>query len=121
MAKINPKLFAAIKTKTGLSEQQVYKRIAQVAKDDFLPRPLAAIKLAADVGITINRFASADDLSQLRQAGTPVAPPSGRITPAPVGAAPRVRTTSKSPKALKKPPNQVFVVHGRDLTAKTAM
>ena len=72
MAKINSKLFAAIENKTGLSKPQVYKRISQVAKDDFLPRPLAAIKLAADVGVTINRYASPDELSPLRQAGTPL-------------------------------------------------
>src|SRR5687768_13952160 len=102
MARINPKLFAAIKSKTGLSEQHVYKRIAQVAKDDYLPRPLAAIKLGADVGVTINRYATSEELSQLRQAGTPVAPPDGRAAAAPA-AAPTPKARAKAAKAGKKP------------------
>ncbi len=121
MAKINSKLFAAIENKTGLSKPQVYKRISQVAKDDFLPRPLAAIKLAADVGVTINRYASPDELSPLRQAGTPVAPPNGRIVAVTSAAAPKAKSTAKGASAAKRSPNQVFVVYGRDRPAKDAM
>lgn len=121
MAKINPKLFAAIEGKTGLSKPQVYKRISQVAKDDFLPRPLAAIKLAADVGVTINRYASPDELSQLRQAGTPVAPPNARTVAATSAAAPKAKASAKGASAAKRSANQVFVVYGRDRSAKDAM
>lgn len=122
MAKINPKLFAAIAAKTGLSRPQVYKRIQQTATDELLPRPLAAIKLAADVGVTINKYATAEELAQLRQAGSPVAPPNG----APAAATVAVRATGKAvvkpgKKVGKKPPNQVFVVYGRDKVAKDAM
>jgi predicted nucleotide-binding protein len=121
VAKINPKLFTAIQSKTGLSRPQVYKRISQVAKDDFLSRPLAAIKLAADVGVTINRYASADELSQLRQAGTPVSPPNGRTVAATNIAAPKAKASAKGASERKRSPNQVFVVCGRDRPAKDAM
>lgn len=122
MATINPKLFAAIEAKTKLSKQQVYRRIQQIATDEYLPRPLAAIKLGADVGLAINKYASAEELGQLRQAGSPVAPPNGgsASTPAPSKATPK-RNGKPGKKAGKKPPNQVFVVHGRDRLAKDAM
>lgn len=121
MAKINRKLFAAIESKTRLSKRQVYKRISQVAKDDFLPRPLAAIKLGADVGVTINKYASPDELSQLRRAGTPVAPPNETTVAATHTAVPKAKATAKGTKSGKKSANQVFVVYGRDRPAKDAM
>lgn len=122
MAKINPKLFAAIEAKTGLSKPQGYKRISQVAKNDFLPRPLAAIKLGADVGVTINKYASSSELSQLRQAGAPVAPPpNGNVSSTAPAAPAKAKAGVKTAKTNKKRPNQVFVVHGRDRLARDAM
>src|SRR4030095_7429070 len=115
MAVINQDLLKAIIKATGLSQAQVYARIKQVADSEYLPRHLAAIKVAAESGVTINRYASADDLTQLRQAGSPVAPPNGDIAPAAMRTAPRTKGGTKgNKKGVKKPPNQVFVVHGRD-------
>ncbi len=122
MAKINPKLFAAIEAKTRLSKQQVYKRIQQIAQDDYLSRPLAAIKLGAEVGLAINKYASDAELGQLRQTGGPVAPPTavGNVASVPVFAAPK--GGKKAGRKFGKPTkNQVFVVHGRDNVAKTAV
>jgi hypothetical protein len=84
MANISPELLAAIRKKTGLSQAAVYTRIQQAARSEFLPRNLAAIKVAADEGVAINRYAKPEELAQLRQAGAPVAPP-------PVG--PAIRAT----------------------------
>lgn len=121
MAKINQRLLAAIMEKTGLSRAQAYARIQQTASAEFLPRHLAAIKVAADSDVTINKYASAEELSQLRQAGSPVAPPNGTVATAPA-VPPRLRGSAKvGNKPGKKPPNQVFVVHGRDRAAKDAM
>jgi len=121
MAKINPRLLAAVVKATNRSTRQVYARIKQIADAEYLPRHLAAIKVAADSGVTINKYASAEDLSQLRHAGSPVAPPNGMVAEAP-SVTPRSRATGKVGKRPgNKPPNQVFVVHGRDQAAKDAM
>jgi predicted nucleotide-binding protein len=121
MAKINPGLLAAVIKASKLSKPQIYARIKQIADAEYLPRHLAAIKFAADSGVTINKYASAEELSQLRQAGSPVAPPNGTVPAAPA-VAPRLKASGKFGKeTAKKPPNKVFVVHGRDLAAKDAM
>jgi predicted nucleotide-binding protein len=123
MAKINQDLLKAIIGRTGLSRPAVYARIQRVSTSDYLPSHLAAIKVGADEGLAINRYATQEELAQLRQAGAPVAPPAPPTTslaalPAPA----KARSSPKSgKKAQKVAPNQVFVVYGRDLHAKSAM
>lgn len=122
MAKINQRLLAAIKSKTSLSQRQIYARIQQTASDQFLPRHLAAIKVAADAGVTINKYATSDELAELRRAGSPVAPPTVQLEntegAARRGATAKVKTPNKGRRVV---PNQVFVVHGRDRVAKDAV
>jgi predicted nucleotide-binding protein len=121
MAKINPHLLVAIMNKTGLRRAQVYARIKQTASAELLPRHLAAIRVAADAGLTINKYASGDELAQLRSAGSPVAPPPAVPPPGEArrgGAEPKRRATKLTPRAT---PNSVFVVHGRDSVARNAM
>lgn len=115
MADIKPALLAAIIKKTGLKQAQVYVRIKQTASNELLPRHLAAIRVGADVGLTINKYATPDELAQLRSAGSPVAPPATAVaTPG------KVRSNTKR-KTSTETPNAVFVVHGRDNDARTAM
>lgn len=122
MAKINPNLLAAIISKTGLSRAQAYARIQQTANRETLPRDLAAIKLGSEVGVNINKHADAAQLAQLRQAGSPVAPPNAAAAAIPAPNRSTPKGGGKAGKnAGKKPPNQVFVVHGRDRLAKDAM
>lgn len=122
MAKINSKLLTAIREATGLSRAQVYARIKQCASTEYLPRHLAAIKVGADAGVTINKYARSEELAQLRQAGTPVAPPAPGPLTAPAAPSGRPKANPKGAKGARKPtPNQVFVVHGRDRAAKDAM
>ncbi len=117
MADIKPALLAAIIKQTGLKRAQVYVRIKQTASNELLPRHLAAIRVGADVSLTINKYATLDELAQLRSAGSPVAPP----TTATVAATPgKVRSNTKR-KAPTETPNAVFVVHGRDNDARNAM
>lgn len=121
MANINPQLLAAIKQKTGLSNAQTYARIKQTAGSEFLPNNLAAIKFGAEVGVTINKYASAAELAQLRQAGSPVAPPPSidiKSTASERNSSKvKAKATKKSGKSI---PNSVFVVHGRDHLARSA-
>lgn len=107
--------------KTGLSRAQVYARIKQTASTDYLPRHLAAIKVGAEAGVTINKYAKGDELAQLRSAGSPVTPPTTLAAPttAQKSRAGSARKTTK--KSNHATPNSVFVVHGRDNDAKNAM
>jgi predicted nucleotide-binding protein len=121
MAKINSQLLAAIIKRTGLSRAQVYARIKQTASAELLPRHLAAIRVGADAGLTINKYASGDELAQLRSAGSPVAPPAAGPQSAEArkgGTEPKRRTAKPAARAT---PNAVFVVHGRDSVAKNAI
>jgi predicted nucleotide-binding protein len=121
MTTINRQLFAAIVKKTGLSQAQAYQRIKETAANELLPRHLAAIKVGADIGLTINKYASADDLAQLRQAGTPVAPPTSVDLSKSLSNGSNLRRGQKAKKLIKLTKNQVFVVHGRDTVAKDAI
>jgi predicted nucleotide-binding protein len=113
-------LLAAIRKKTGLSVPAVYARIQQAATSEFLPRHLAAIKVAADEGVAINRYAKTEELAQLRQAGAPVTPPAvvipSQVNRVTVGRSTRAAKSER--RSVHDIPNQVFVVHGRDLVAK---
>ena len=121
MAKINPQLLAAIMSKTRLSRAQVYARIKQTASTEFLPRHLAAIKVGADAGVTINKYARGDELAQLRSAGAPVAPPPSTPSVAPARERRGRSTPNISKRTSRATPNSVFVVYGRDGVAKNAM
>ena len=121
MAKINRHLLAAIISKTDLSPAQVYARIKRAASDEFLPRHLAAIKVGAEVGVTINKYATPQELAELRQAGSPVTPHASAALAIPFAGKGHTKAKTKVAKqAGKVAPNSVFVVHGRDLVARDA-
>ena len=121
MAKINRHLLAAIISKTGLGNAQVYARIKRAASDEFLPRHLAAIKVGAEAGVTINKYATPDELAQLRLAGSPVTPPVSAALTILAGGKGHTKTRTKAAKQTGKiAPNSVFVVHGRDHVAREA-
>jgi predicted nucleotide-binding protein len=120
MAKINQRLLDAIHDKTALSIAQVYARIGHVARRGFLPRHLAAIRVAAETGIAINKYATAEELAELRNAGAVSGSPGQSVG----GSAARSRRVGRSNgtgNGHKGTPNQVFVVHGRDRLAREDM
>lgn len=123
MTQINPQLLSAIRSKTGLSRAQAYERIKQTATREYLPRGLAAIKVAADVGVTISKYASPEQLAELRRAGSPVTPPTNDAQPEVTRASRPVKARNLNNTRSKAVnlPNQVFVVHGRDLIARESV
>jgi predicted nucleotide-binding protein len=113
------KLKQTIKDRTGLSDRHLNRLISERAKNDLLSRPVAILAVARDRGISIDRFASEEDLAQLRNStrpssGTSTAPaPTQQAVPAaPKRAASRTQGQRRptAPKSRKK----VFVVHGRN-------
>lgn len=121
MDSINKDLLDRLVFKLGLSKSQVYRVIDAKVRSTKLPRNLAAIAVAGDSGINISKYASADDLSTMRQVALSSVP-----SPVVIHTVEQEKKGSKSIKPKKKISeprrgNTVFVVHGRDIEAKNAM
>ena len=123
MPPIDPRLLEKLETKLGVTRGEVYKRIGRTAGELFVQRDLAALALAAELGININRGGLATDsqLAALREAkgsGRTTA----RVTPAsePTRSEARARVgiARKSSKRPARKSNKVMVVHGRNLIAR---
>lgn len=106
-----------------MSQSRVYALIDERVRTSHLPRHLAAIALAAEHGISISKYASADDLATIRQAAVSAAPPAV-VVPAPELATRSTVTRKPRPLATARQPrrgNTVFVVHGRNRQARDAV
>jgi predicted nucleotide-binding protein len=125
VSRIDPRLIELLKKKLGIEHAQVYRRIGKTSHDTFLPRRLAAIKLAAESGINISRFASADDLSTIRGASSASAQSAQVTTLLPSAAAKpssrrRVKSAVKSAKPTRRG-TSVWVVYGRNERLRKAL
>jgi hypothetical protein len=124
MARINQELLERLRQKTGLSLSRVYSLIDTKVRSAHLPRHLAAIAVAAERGINISKFASATDLSLMRQSAISTAP-APVVLQAPATNEKRGGQSStkrsRPSHTLKRRGTTVFVVHGRDLAARDAV
>ena len=66
MAPISPELLKKIQAKLDVSPNRAYRLIAEKANATYLPRHLAAVALAGDLGININKTAYATDQERLQ-------------------------------------------------------
>jgi predicted nucleotide-binding protein len=117
MARINPDLLVGLQKKLGVRPARVYVLIQQVAAKHRVPRHLAALILAGDNGISFQKYATKDDLAELRGHGN--SPHPGTSSP-PVP----LRSGARRAKAKVAPrpkDNTVFVVHGRDEALRKSM
>jgi len=116
MASVGDKLLLALEKKLGLSRSQVNRRIADEATTKHLPRRLAAISIASQSRLPIHRFATDDELAQLRGLPAPsksdVSPPTPASTQIALARATSALRNSRPIKTTKN--NTIFVVHGRD-------
>lgn len=126
MAHINRELLRKIEKKLGVSQRQAYKRITAKANGLFLPRPQAAIALAADLGIGISRYATEQDLHVIRQAGIsrgafpevkPVIVPDPKVVTKPGSGRRQRRAKTERTRRGKS----VFVVHGRNAALRRSL
>lgn len=121
--RIDSRLLERIREKLSLAHAATYNRIAKQARAEKLPLDLAAISLASDLNINISRFATAEQLAELRGARThtPAPPASNGDAPRSPGAnRPRAAERNQR-KAKKRRGNKVFVVHGRNEKIRKAM
>lgn len=121
MARINAALIERIGAKLGIGDKAVYARIAKVANDRYLDRHLAALVLAGDLGININKYSTSDERDAARgnangggRRGADDAPP--RRDPEPRRPATKARAAKRKVKD-----NTIFVVHGRDEPLRKSM
>lgn len=118
MARINQALLDRLAAKLRVSKARVYALIQQISAKNRVPRHLGALLLAGDNNISVQKYATPQDLAELR--GTPqhipvAAPPP--VSPAARSGAGRNKA-SKTPKTKE---NTVFVVHGRDPKLRDSM
>jgi predicted nucleotide-binding protein len=112
MPRINPDLIKALQKRLGVGQARVYELIKQISGTNRVERHLGALLLASDAGLSFQKYATAQDLRDLRGQSdhAHVAMPIASVT--------AERPTSRKASRTKNPPkvkdNSVFVVHGRD-------
>lgn len=113
---VSGKLLVALEKKLGLSRRQVNRRISEEAAVKHLPRRLAAISIASQSRLPIHRFATDEELAELRGLPAPSRPIITAALPNKIEIMPvrpsSGRTNSRPIKQTKN--NTIFVVHGRD-------
>jgi predicted nucleotide-binding protein len=110
---VKPELFDRLRDKTGLSQARVYGLIAQKANATLLPRDLAAIALANDLGINVNKYATAEDLATIRAAARGEASPPV-VAPAVTRPARAKQTKDAAGRRRRRRKEEVFLIHGRN-------
>ncbi len=115
MAKINSQLLERLKTKLGVSSPRIYAIIAEKASETLLDRHLAALVVASENGLNIQKYSTPDERAQIR--GTRPGGPEATQSHSEAGMEQPARRTVRARKTLriaKAKDNSVFVVHGRN-------
>jgi predicted nucleotide-binding protein len=116
MPRINQQLLDRLKTDLGVGTARVYAVIAQKASETLLDRHLAALAVASENGINIQKYSTPQERAQIRgiRTGGPdtePAPHADNAPERPVRPQARIRKVSR---AASPRDNSVFVVHGRN-------
>lgn len=114
MARINQQLLQRLQQKTNSKKAWIYKLIDRKVNQTHLPRHLAAIALASELGINISKFASEQDLADIRQARFSTAQQAQSTLTQYRSSQGNSSSNRKKPKFTKKRGETVFVVHGRN-------
>jgi predicted nucleotide-binding protein len=123
-------LRTALEKKLEISERHVNRLITQRSQALALPREQAAIAIALDSGVNVNRVATHDDLAAIRQARAFTASPlpataaSGAARPPEPPRAKRSRAiAAKRPRSARRTGQRrkVWVVYGRNEPARKAL
>ena len=120
MPKINQYLINRLQKTLGIGQAAVYARIKKTGRQHRVARrDLAGLLLAWEHGISIQKYANAEQIDRLERLTDASSGPSQAAAPAPA-----LRATSrkaKPGKAQKTRGNSVFVVHGRDDELRKSM
>jgi predicted nucleotide-binding protein len=120
MARINPDLISRLATKLRISPNAVYRRIQKVVSETYLERHSAALVLAAENGINLNRYSTLEERREIRGArsGVNISDDTHDKQPSNTVVSPQ-RIRKAKPKKAKG--NAIFVVHGRDEDLRKSM
>lgn len=126
MANING-LQVDLAKKLHITTRSVNRRIKDKEDATLQPRHVAALLVAADAGLSVKKYGSADELAEVRAAmvgsssSTPSDPPSVVPTNTPIAARAASRSTSSGTPQRRRKGKTVFVVHGRNEPLRKAM
>jgi predicted nucleotide-binding protein len=110
--RIPPKLLEKLVKILGVTPRRVYRLIEERATANHFSSVLGALLLASENGISIQRFASENQLAILR--GAPRAAPV-KAAAEPIASAKKSVPASRRPRTIRTTKdNSIFVVHGRD-------
>jgi predicted nucleotide-binding protein len=125
MPKINQQLLDRLMSVLSVSSPRIYQIIAGKASDTLLDRHLAALVVASENGINIQKYSTADERAQirgsLRPGGGSDAPQQSQTTDGPEPRARKQVRVKRIPKVAKAKDNSVFVVHGRNDKLRRAL
>jgi predicted nucleotide-binding protein len=125
MARIDQELLDRIRKKLGVGQARAYARIQAVANQHILDNSHAALVLASQLGISIQKYSTPEDRAQIRgMMGGGLNTSRGSPSPAavPEESRPARRARSKPNRPAKAPKNNsVFVVHGRNESLRKSM
>jgi predicted nucleotide-binding protein len=119
MPKINQQLLERLMSTLGVNQRRAYDIIADKASDKILDRHLAALVVASENGINIQKYSTPDERAQVRGSlrtggGSADAPHPTQTANAPQAQPRKQGKAKRSVKAAKAKDNSVFVVHGRN-------
>lgn len=124
MARINSDLFTKLEKRLGLGRARIYELIDEKVRETHLPRHLSAIALASERGINISKYAGENDLATIRQAAiTAIPKPVSVPNQQPVSITRHHKSykRKRSSSTSRRRGNTVFVVHGRNDSARKAL
>ena len=113
---IDPRLVPALMKKLNLKQAAVYSRISKLANKLAVGNDVAALGVAQDAGLPINRYGISEQIAELREARQ-----SQPITVNHIGGAPRAARKESAKTKTRAPTKNVFVVHGRDDAIRKSM
>jgi predicted nucleotide-binding protein len=115
MPKINSQLLERLKAKLDVGTPRIYAIIAEKASEALLDRHLAALVVASENGINIQKYSTPEERAQIRgtlPGGSDV--PQPHVNNAPEQPARRQVRAKRTQRVTKAKDNSVFVVHGRN-------
>lgn len=123
MARIPPELLKRLTATLRLSQGRTYARIAAKANDMVVDPAVAALAIAREHSIPINRYATPEQMEQLRRmrgGGHTVPPPAPGAPGAPPATAEKVGGWRRAGRgaANRQDRKTIWVVHGRNLRAR---
>ena len=118
MPRIDSHLLKKLKKKLNIGQSRIYALIDETAREHAQPKHVAALILARESGVNFLRYASPEDLVNVRAVKN--SREIDAVTAAPPVAGLQIARKRRvvGVKASKKKTDSVFVVHGRDSKAR---